>query len=142
MTAFTDEMRIDSPSTTVFDLMADARNELHWNGGVSRVELLTDEPVGDGSQFIVEDRRGEHEVTITLFDRPGRVEFDLTSKGMDVAIKYTFAEMDGTTTAVGNFDAQPKGFMKVLLPLLMPMIKRDIAKQHVHFKKLCETQAG
>ncbi|MFC2177329.1 hypothetical protein ACFLRH_02810, partial [Actinomycetota bacterium] len=104
--------------------------------------LLTDEPVGDGSQFIVEDRRGEHEVTITLFNRPGRVEFDLTSKGMDVAIKYTFAEMDGTTTAVGSFDAQPKGFMKVLLPMLMPMIKRDIAKQHVQFKKLCETQAG
>lgn len=142
MPAFTDEMRIDSPSTTVFDLMADARNELQWNDGVSRVELLTDEPVGDGSQFIVEDRRGEHEVTVTLFDRAERVEFALTSKGMDVAIRFVFTEKDGTTTAVGNFDAQPKGFMKVLLPLLMPMIKRDIAKQHVHFKELCEAQAG
>ncbi len=36
-------MHIDSPSTTGFDLMADARNELLWNGSVSRVELLTDE---------------------------------------------------------------------------------------------------
>ena len=42
----------------------------------------------------------------------------------------------------GDFEAEAKGFMKVLLPLLMPMIKRDIAKQHVHFKNLCETQAG
>lgn len=61
---------------------------------------------------------------------------------MDVAIKYTFTETDGTTTAVGKFAAQPKGFMKVLLPLLVPMIKRDIAKQHVHLKKLCETHVG
>jgi uncharacterized protein YndB with AHSA1/START domain len=142
MAAFTDEMQINSPSTTVFDLMADARNELQWNGGVSRVELRTDEPVGKGSQFVVEDRRGEHEVAITLFDRPGRIEFALTGTGMDVAIKYSFTETDGTTTAVGNFDAQPKGFMKVLLPSMMPMIKRDIAKQHVHFKKFCETEAG
>lgn len=97
-------MRIDSPSTTVFDLMADARNELQWNASVSRVELLTDEPVGEGSQFVVEDRRGEHEVAITLFDRPGRVEFALTGKGMDVVIEYTFTETDGTTTAVGSFD--------------------------------------
>ena len=142
MAAFTDKMHIDSPSTTVFDLLADARNELQWNSGVSRVELLTDEPVGTGSQFIVADRRGEHEVTITLFDRPDRVEFAMTSKEMDVAIKYAFTETDGTTTAVGKFEAQPKGYMKLLLPMLMPMIKRDVAKHHVHFKKLCEAQAG
>ncbi len=140
MAAFTDEMHIDSPSTTVFDLFADLRNETRWNGDISKVELTSGEPIGVGSQFIVEDKRGEHETTITVFDRPERVEFAMNSKAMDVAIKYTFTETDGTTTAVGNFDAEPKGFMKILLPLLMPMIKRDIAKQHVNIKQLCETQ--
>ncbi len=61
---------------------------------------------------------------------------------MDIAIEYTFAEADGTTTAVGRFEARPKGFMKILLPLLMPMIKRDLAKQHANFKELCETQTN
>ena len=140
MAAFTDEVHIDSPSTTVFDLLADLRNEMRWNGKISKVELTSGEPIGVGSQFIVEDKRGEHETTITVFDRPERVEFAMSIKEMDVAINYTFTEADGTTTAVGNFDAQPKGFMKVLLPLLMPMIKRDIAKQHVNIKQLCETQ--
>lgn len=137
---FADEMHIGSPSATVFDLLADARNETRWNGSVLRAELITDEPIGTGSKFVVEDKRGEHEVTITVFDRPERIEFALTGKDMDVAIKYTFTETDGKTTAVGIFDAQPKGFMKVFLPLLMPLIKRDIAKQHVNFKHLCETQ--
>jgi polyketide cyclase/dehydrase/lipid transport protein len=139
---FTEEMNIDCPSTTVFDLMADVRNELRWNEGISRAELTTDEPVGEGSQFVVVDRRGEHEATITVFDRPERLEFALRGKSMDVAIKYTYTETDGRTTSVGTFNAQPKGFMKVLLPLLMPLIKRDVAKQHVNFRTLCESQVN
>ena len=99
---------------------------------------MTDEPVRQGSQFVVEDKRGQHDVEITVFDRPERLEFALTSKQMDVAISYRFGESDGTTTALGAFDARPKGFMKLLMPLLLPLIKRDIAKQHVNFKSLCE----
>lgn len=30
--------------------------------------------------------------------------------------------------------------LTVLLPLLLPMIRRDMAKQHQHFKALCESQ--
>ncbi|MCB0953041.1 MAG: SRPBCC family protein [Microthrixaceae bacterium] len=140
MPSFSDVMHIESTPATVFDLLADPRHEVDWNEGVSRAELLTDEPIGQGSKFVVEDKRGEHEVVITVFDRPDRVGFALTGKQMDVAIEYGFTESDGTTTAAGRFDARPKGLMKVLLPLLLPIIKRDIAKQHVNFKKLCETQ--
>ncbi len=140
MPGFREELLIDSPSTTVFDLLADARNEVQWNEGVSQAELVTDEPIGEGTQFVVTDKRGEHEVEITVFDRPERLEFVLTSKQMDVAIRFSFTESDGTTTAVGHFDARPKGFMKALLPLLIPFIKRDVAKQHVNFKTLCEAR--
>lgn len=142
MPGFSEELRIDSPATTVFDFLADARNEVQWNEGVSRAELVTDEPIRQNSQFVVEDKRGEHEVEITVFDRPEHLEFALTSKQMDVAINYRFTDSDGRTTAVGHFDARPKGFMKALLPLLLPLIKRDIAKQHVNFTKLCEAQAS
>lgn len=138
--AFSEEMHIDSPSTTVFDLMADARRETDWNTTVSRAELTTDEPIGEGSAFIVVNRRREDEVTITRFDRPERLEFAVTSKSMDIQISYTFSETDGTTTALGHFDAKPKGIMKAVLPLLMPIIRRDLAKQHANFKTLCEAQ--
>ena len=140
MPGFGEELRIRAASTTVFDLLADARNEVRWNEGVSRAELVTDEPIRQGSQFVVADKRGQHDVEITMFDRPERLEFALAGKQMDVAISYRFEESDGTTRAVGTFDARPKGFMKALLPLLLPLIKRDIAKQHVNFKTLCEAQ--
>jgi uncharacterized protein YndB with AHSA1/START domain len=142
MLSFSDVMQIECPSQMVFDRLADPRNEVKWNEGVSRAELLTDEPIRQGSQFVVEDKRGEHEVEITVLDPPERLEFALTSKQMDVAISFSLTESDGTTTAVGKFDALPKGLMKALLPVLLPLIKRDVAKQHLNFKKLCETEAG
>jgi hypothetical protein len=38
--AITEELHIDCAATTVFDLMADARNETRWNGSVSRPVLV------------------------------------------------------------------------------------------------------
>lgn len=140
MPGFREELRIAASATTVFDLLADARNEVKWNEGVSRAELVTDDPIRQNSQFVVADKRGEHKVEITVFERPERLGFALTSDQMDVQITYGFTESDGTTTAVGHFEARPKGFMKALLPLLLPFIKRDVAKQHVNFTQLCEAQ--
>ncbi len=137
----TEELQIDCPPTTVFDLMADVRNVTHWNDSVSRAELTSDEPIGQGSQFITVNKIQEQEITITKFDRPERLDFVVTGKRMDIPTEYTFAETDGGTTLVGVFDVRPKGLMSVLVPLLSPMIRRELAKQHANFKELCETQA-
>jgi len=59
---------------------------------------------------------------------------------MDLAISYTFTAVGSGTLAHGTFDSKPKGVMAVLLPLLLPMIRRDMARQHQHFKALCESQ--
>ena len=58
---------------------------------------------------------------------------------MDVDIAYTLSEADGTTTMTGRFNARGKGLMRILLPLLVPLIRRDLAKEHAHFVRLCET---
>ena len=60
---FTEDLRIDCAPATVFDLLADARNEELWNEGVSRAELITDEPVGHGSKFITAPARFENQLT-------------------------------------------------------------------------------
>jgi hypothetical protein len=137
----TEDLRIECAPVTVFDLMADVRNEAQWNDGVSRAELTTDEPVGEGSKFLT-DRGplGQLESTITVFDRPRRLEFGATSKRMDLAISFTFTEAGSATLVHGTFDPKPKGVMAVLFPLLRPMIRRDMAKQHQQFKALCESQ--
>ncbi len=139
----TEDLHIACAPVTAFDLMADVRNETQWNEGVSRAELTTEEPIGEGSRFVTDHGGplGQVESTITVFDRPGRLEFGATSKRMDVAIAYTYTEAGPGTLAHGTFDPKPKGILAVLFPLLRPMIRRDMAKQHQRFKELCEAEA-
>lgn len=136
---FTERMQIACPPSKAFDLMADARNEPEWNQHVSAAELTSDEPVRKGSTFVVVNRGREDDVTITRFDRPERLDFAVSSKQIDIDIRYTFETHGGGTRAVGTFDARPKAAMKVLLPLLMPLIKRGLARQHANFVRLCES---
>jgi hypothetical protein len=103
--------------------------------------LTSDEPIGQGSQFITVNKIQQQEIAITRFDRPERLDFTVRGKRMDIPTTFTFAEVDGGTTLIGEFDIRPKGLMSVLFPLLRPMVRRELSKQHANFKKLCEAQA-
>lgn len=141
--AFTQETQISCPRTTVFDLMSDVRNETRWSGDVKRVEMTSDAPVQQGSQFVVHAKPplGRIGTTIAACDRPERLEFHATSNAMELVISSTFTENGSGTVLQATFDPKPKGVMKVLLPLMMPMIRRNIAKSHGKFKEFCESQA-
>lgn len=52
----------------------------------------------------------------------------------------TFTEAASGTLVHGTFDPKPKGIMAVLFPLLRPMIRRGMAKQHQKLKAFCESQ--
>ncbi|MFT7649292.1 MAG: hypothetical protein ACI8Y4_004053 [Candidatus Poriferisodalaceae bacterium] len=45
--------------------MVELRNEMRWNDKISRAELTTDEPIGNGSHSSNSGQRGEHDSTIT-----------------------------------------------------------------------------
>ena len=124
-----------------FDLMADVSQITDWNGSVSRAEMTSDGPIGKGSRFITVNRGQELESTITTYDRPERLEFDVRGKMMDVAGTFEFSESDRGTTLVMTFDPRPKGLMSVLFPLLSPLIRRDLKKQHAKYGDLCEARA-
>jgi uncharacterized protein YndB with AHSA1/START domain len=133
-------MNIDCSTAKVFDLMADVRLITRWNAGASRCEMLSQEPIGKGSRFVTVNRGQEMTSTITRFDRPERLEFAVTSKAMDVHGTFRFTKTNARTRLDITFEPQPKGIMKVLFPLLKPMIRRDLVKQHLKFKDYCETQ--
>lgn len=135
----TEVMHIKCPAAKAFDLMADARNELRWNSGVTKVELKSGEPIGEGTQFVVVDKRGQHAVRITTHNRPNELSFTVQADNMDVDINYVLTEADGETTMTGRFNARGKGMMKAMLPILVPLIRRDLAKEHANFIRLCET---
>lgn len=139
-TTIREELHIDCPPTAAFDLMADVRRITDWNSGVSSVEMKSNRAIGRGSRFVAVNRGQAMESTITTFDRPERLEFATTGKTMDVAGRFSFKSAGSGTRLIIELDPRLKGVMKVLLPILKPMIRRDLANQHAKFKGYCELQ--
>jgi Polyketide cyclase / dehydrase and lipid transport len=108
---------------------------------VTRSELVSDEPVGPGSRFVTVNRGQEYDATITTYEPPERLGFEVTGKQMEITATFTFAAVDGGTELTGRFDFRPKGVMKLIFPLVRPMIRRDLPKQSAGFKTLCEGTA-
>ena len=120
-----------------FDAMADARNEVHWNSKVSRSDLVEGEPVHQGSRFRTVNRGQSYDATITEYQRPSRLTFEVTGKQMDITTTFTFAANADGTLLRGEFDFRPKGFLKLMFPLMGPMIRGDLPKQMGSFAAFC-----
>jgi uncharacterized protein YndB with AHSA1/START domain len=129
--------RIARPPESVFDMVADLRNDTQWNSRVSSAELRSPEPIGLGSRFAIVNGGTPYDVTITDYDRPSRLVFEANGKP-ELTIACTFTPTDEGTELEGDFDFRPSGALKVLFPLLGPVIRRDVPKQYASLKALCE----
>jgi hypothetical protein len=140
MSGIREELRINCPPAAAFDLMADVRKTTEWNGGISSAEMTSTGPIGKGSRFVAVNRGQRMESIITTFDRPGLLEFATTGRGMDVTGRFWFQPAEPGTDLTIELEPSPKGLMKFLLPVLKPMIRRDLSTQHAKFKDYCESQ--
>jgi len=133
----TAKIRIARPPEDVFDTLADLRNDTEWNSRVSRAELRSPEPIGQGSQFALVNGGTAYDVTITTYDRPSRLVLEASGKP-DLTIASTFAPAGEGTELESDFDFRPRGPLKVLFTLLAPVIRRDVPKQYASLKAFCE----
>jgi hypothetical protein len=120
-------------------MVADLRNEARWSSRVSKAELQSDEPIGLGSRFAMVNGGAAYDVTITTYDRPSRLVLE-ASGNPDLTIAYAFTPTAEGTDLESEFDFRPKRFLKVLFPLLAPVVRRDVPKQHASLKALCERE--
>jgi hypothetical protein len=125
-----------------FDLMADARYEPQWNSRVTTSELVSAEPIGQGSRFRTVNRGRPYDATITTYDRPGQLVFEVTGKAMDITARFTFAPQGAGTRYEGDFEMRPKGALKFAFPLMGGAVRKDLDRQSGSFKRLCESQAA
>ena len=139
---FTAQATIARPPEEVFDLMADARNEPHWNSKVTRSTLDSGEPVGPGSRFTTVNRGRPYAATITTYERPTRLVFDVTGSGMDITATFRLSPEGAGTRLESAFDFRPKGLMKVMYPALKGAIAKDVPRQAASFNAFCENAAG
>jgi uncharacterized protein YndB with AHSA1/START domain len=130
MARISGRIRIAAPVERVFDTAADSRNEPSFNPAMTGVELLTPLPIGLGTRFRARMGKagGEMLVELTEFERPHRLSSRTASSMMETTEGLTFAaEGDGTVMS-WDWQVRPKGWMRMLGPLVGVLGSRNGAQ--------------
>jgi hypothetical protein len=78
---------IGRPAETVFDFVADLRNEPRFNPDASNISQETPRPVGLGTVWSEDFRRiGRYRTTIDQYERPTRRGFDARNPRTDALV--------------------------------------------------------
>ena len=118
-------LSIAAPIETVFDTVADTRNEPSYNPAMTSVELLTPEPIGVGTRFqaLMGEQEFEMLVDVTEYERPHRYGVETTSFILETSGTITFRQ-DGTSTIMAwDWTVHPKGWLRALGPLFGPLAR-------------------
>jgi hypothetical protein len=116
---------IESPVDVVFDEVSDIRNEPTYNSNMLKVELLTEEPIGTGSEFSakVKSRNETMDMSIvyTEFRKSEYIGSQTLSDIMDVIGGLTFSPTDNGTLLEWKWDVRLRGNLKLFTPLISLM---------------------
>lgn len=126
MAHVTGTIRIEAPLGEVFDTAADSRNEPWFNPAMTQVELLSAEPIGLGSRFRARMGKAGMDmlVELTEFDRPHRLGSVTTSSMMETAGTLSFTADAAATVMAWDWQVRPKGWFRLLGPLVGPLGRR------------------
>jgi uncharacterized protein YndB with AHSA1/START domain len=136
--AFVVEAEIARPPEEVFDRMADARNEPSWNSQVSRSELVSGAPIGSGSRFVTVNRGKEYAATITTYERPNALGFEVSGKQMEITASFRLRPSGSGTAMTAEWDMRPKGIYRLVFRATLAVVRRDLDRQTASFKAFCE----
>jgi uncharacterized protein YndB with AHSA1/START domain len=123
------QTRIARPPEEVFDYLADLDNEPEWNPDASNVTRISPGPVGLGTVWEEDFARvGHYVTTIEAYERPSVLGFDAKNPRTDADVHFELAP-DGDGTSVSCVvELTMKGGMRLLEPLLAPLIRKRIER--------------
>jgi hypothetical protein len=132
---------IAAPVALVFDTAADSRNEPSYNPAMHDVELLTPLPIGPGTRFLARMGRSdmEMEVELTEVDRPHRLGSRTASAMMTTTGALSFEEQGDGTLLRWDWEVRPRGWWRVLGPLVGPLGRRMERRTWSGLKRLLES---
>lgn len=113
---------VDRPVETVFEVLADPRQEPSYNPAILSAEKVTPGPIGVGARFVQQAKSfgGAGHVAIDLLehDPPRHLAWHVSSSGMDVHGDLHFRPEGGGTTVRWTWRFTPMGRLRVLGPLV------------------------
>lgn len=140
------EIIINRPVQDVFDFVADERNEPRYNPEMTECELLTEEPIGQGSRFHAQmSMRGkpvQMAIEFTDFQRPRLLASASHLSTMEIEGRLTFDPVPQGTRMAWFWELHPKGPLKLLSPLVTRMGRRQEERIWTELKHVLEAPAA
>ncbi len=127
------EQRIVGSLEAVFNTSLDLRGCPEWSSQITRMEVLTDGPIGPGTRFRetrkMYGKECTEEMEVTSVDAPRSYTVECTNHGCHYKTVFTF-RVDGEETVVCmSFSATPLTLSaKVIGGLMAPMMKGSMIK--------------
>ena len=120
---------IDRPPEVVFDFVADERNEPKYNPKMTRVSLVTEEPIRAGSRFEATLMMRAREITMTVefteFVRPRRLASVTSTGPMDTVGALSFQPSGTGTIMTWSWNIKLRGVAKIGSPVVSWMGRRQ-----------------
>jgi uncharacterized protein YndB with AHSA1/START domain len=124
------QMTFDAPADEVFDFLADVENERGWNPELIEVRRCDADALGAGSEWDGTYKgMGVMHIRLDEYERPARLGFTTTGSRIDMQIAFTFTQDGSRTVARVDGEMEPKGVMRLLRPLMPPMMKRTFSRR-------------
>ncbi len=139
------EIVINRPVDTVFDFVADERNEPRYNPRMLRVEKLSPGPIGLGSRFRAAMRTRPRPTKMTTeftgYEPPWRLALRSQLSAMEIRGALTFDPVPEGTRMRWSWVVAPRGVFKLLTPVVARTGRRQEQAIWANLKRVLEAQA-
>ena len=127
---------LDQSPETVFDYIADIRNESEWSKDMKSAEVVGGGPIGEGTVFETDYRAfGKMRIVLREYRRPEHLVFDGDGPRMNMHFVMDVAATDTGGSRVTFFlDMRPRGALRPLSPLLTLGLPKEMAKRPGQFR--------
>ncbi len=138
------DILIKRPIEEVFDFVADESNEPQYNPKMTRAEKVSPGPIGVGTTFRSVmtgiGRAAEMTIEVTAFDRPRRIAETTHMSNMEINGVLLFEPTRDGTRMKWIWNLEPRGFYRLLGPLVRRMGERQELAVWTSLKRTLETR--
>ena len=146
MDAFELSIVIKRPIEEAFPVLANLENDVKWHSAFVETRNTSGGYLGVGARFLVFEgflgqRISGTEYEVTEYEPNRTAAWKTVSGPLLLTFWRTFERVDGGTRFTARYEGEPRGFLKLVCPLLTRVVKRQQAGDMRNRKELMEVRA-
>ena len=145
MPKFEKRIFINRPVEAVWKFVSNIENMPNWDRGVLEARQTSEGPMGVGStvqvvrQFLGRRRIAHFRVVDVVPNRT--VAIQAGGAGITGKVRYTFEPVEGGTRMTSSAEVVLGGWLKLIAPIIRPMLERDGRDDLANVKRVVEALA-